>query len=86
MQAKIRSFFKDEGVLLTVQASARGESGTLFGGGAQNRMDITNLPQVSITAERKFLQRSLLEIRLLVLNPEPRFDSIAIGSKRPKGE
>ncbi len=46
-----RTFFKDEGVLLTIQANARGESGTLFGGGAQNRMDTTNIPQVSITAE-----------------------------------
>jgi Zn-dependent M28 family amino/carboxypeptidase len=50
-QAKLRTYMKDEGVLLTLQATARGESGTLFGGGAQNRMDATNLPQVSITAE-----------------------------------
>jgi len=50
-QAKLRNFYKDEGVLLTLQASARGESGTLFGGGAQQRMETNNLPQVSITAE-----------------------------------
>jgi carboxypeptidase Q len=50
-QQKMRAFWKDEGVLVTVQATARGESGTLFGGGAQNRTDKTNLPQVSITAE-----------------------------------
>jgi hypothetical protein len=50
-QTKLRNFMKDEGVLLTLQATARGESGTLFGGGAQNRSDTTNLPQVSITAE-----------------------------------
>ncbi len=45
------TFFKDEGALMTLTASLRGESGTLFGGGAQNRMDTTNLPQVSLTAE-----------------------------------
>jgi len=48
---RMRTFWKDEGVLLTVSANPRGESGTLFGGGAQNRMDTTNLPQVSMTAE-----------------------------------
>ena len=61
LQAKLRSFMKDEGVLLTLQANARGESGTLFGGGAQNRMDTTNLPQVSITAEHYNRIARLLE-------------------------
>jgi carboxypeptidase Q len=52
-QEKQRTFWKDEGALMTIQASARGESGTLFGGGAPRRGDITqNLPQVSITAEQ----------------------------------
>src|SRR5947209_460872 len=51
LQNKMRTFWKDEKVLATLTASARGESGTLFGGGAQNRMDTTNTPQVSITAE-----------------------------------
>ena len=60
-QAKLRSYMKDEGVLLTLQASGRGESGTLFGGGAQNRMDTTNLPQVSITAEHYNRIARLLE-------------------------
>lgn len=60
-QTKLRSFMKDEGVLLTLQASARGESGTLFGGGAPNRMDTTNLPQVSITAENYNRIARLLE-------------------------
>jgi len=60
-QTKLRSFVKDEGVLLTLQATARGESGTLFGGGAQNRMDTTNLPQVSITAEHYNRIARLLE-------------------------
>ena len=51
-QEKQRNFWKDEGVLLTVTASARGESGTLFGGGAARRGDPTqNTPSVSITAE-----------------------------------
>jgi carboxypeptidase Q len=47
---KLRSFYKDEKVLVSVQASARGESGTLFGGGAV-RTERDNIPQVSITAE-----------------------------------
>ena len=34
-QGRMRTFMKDEGVLLTLTATARGESGTLFGGGAQ---------------------------------------------------
>lgn len=50
--AKLRSFFKDEGALMTLQATARGQSGTLFGGGAVRTGDPTkNLPQVSLTAE-----------------------------------
>jgi carboxypeptidase Q len=61
LQAKLRTFMKDEGVLLTLQASARGESGTLFGGGAQYRVDTTNLPQVSITAEHYNRIARLLE-------------------------
>jgi carboxypeptidase Q len=52
-QEKLRNFWKDEGALLTIQATARGQSGTLFGGGAPRRGDIqSNLPQVSITAEQ----------------------------------
>jgi carboxypeptidase Q len=48
---KLASYWKEEKVLLTLQANARGESGTLFGGGAQNRKEDANVPQVSITAE-----------------------------------
>src|SRR5207244_12675935 len=49
---KQRSFFVDEGVLLTVTASARGESGTVFSGGSARTGDPTrNLPSVAITAE-----------------------------------
>lgn len=51
LAARLRNFWKDEGVLLTVQTGARNQSGTFFGGGAQNRTDKTNLPQVVISAE-----------------------------------
>jgi len=50
-QERLRSYFRNEGALLTVQATVRGQSGTLFGGGSPNRTDKTNLPQVAITAE-----------------------------------
>ncbi|HEY2016486.1 MAG TPA: M20/M25/M40 family metallo-hydrolase [Bryobacteraceae bacterium] len=60
-QNKLRNFWKDEGVLLTVAATPRGESGTLFGGGAQNRMDKTNTPSVSMTAENYNRIARLLE-------------------------
>jgi hypothetical protein len=52
-QERQRNFWKNEGALMTIQASARGESGTLFGGGAARQGDPTkNIPQVSITAEQ----------------------------------
>ncbi len=60
-QNRQRTYFKEEGALVTLQASARGESGTLFGGGAPCRMDTTNLPQVSITAENYNRIARLLE-------------------------
>ena len=51
-QEKQRSYWKDEDVLLTLTATARGQSGTLFGGGAPRQGDPTqNIPQVSVTAE-----------------------------------
>jgi hypothetical protein len=51
-QTRQRTFWKDEGVLLTLTANARGQSGTLFGGGAARQGDPTqNIPQVSVTAE-----------------------------------
>jgi hypothetical protein len=51
-QTRQRTFWKDEGVLLTLTANARGQSGTLFGGGAPRQGDPTqNIPQVSVTAE-----------------------------------
>ena len=51
-QTRQRTFWKDEGVLLTLTATARGQSGTLFGGGAPRQGDPKeNLPQVAITAE-----------------------------------
>jgi Zn-dependent M28 family amino/carboxypeptidase len=48
-----RTFFQDEGVLMTVTASARGESGTVFAsnGGSRTGDPTKNLPAVAITAE-----------------------------------
>jgi carboxypeptidase Q len=49
---KVRKFWMDEGALVLVTATARGQSGTLFGGGANRTGDLKeNIPQVSITAE-----------------------------------
>ncbi len=77
-QNKQRTYFKEEGALLTIQASARGESGTLFGGGAPCRMDTTNLPQVSITAENYNRIARLLEHNVsvkLAFNIKTQFDT-----------
>ena len=60
-QTRQRTFLKDEKALMSITSSVRGESGTLFGGGAQNRTDTTNLPQVSITAEHYNRIARLLE-------------------------
>jgi len=52
-QEKQRNFWREEGALLTVTATARGQSGTFFGGGAARQGDPKkNIPQVSITAEQ----------------------------------
>src|ERR1039457_7051776 len=73
--ARRGTFWKDEGVLVTLQASARGESGTLVGGGAQTsprnpngtstRVPLEALassqPQVSLTAEHYNRIARLLE-------------------------
>jgi hypothetical protein len=50
---KQRTFFADEGVLVTITASARGQSGTVFASNGSPRTgDPTkNLPSVAITAE-----------------------------------
>src|SRR5579871_5508772 len=52
-QEKQRMFFVDEGALMTVTASGRGQSGTVFASNGSSRAgDPTkNLPSVSITAE-----------------------------------
>src|SRR5580698_2131026 len=52
-QEKQRKFFVEEGALMTVTASARGQSGTVFASNGSSRTgDPTqNLPSVSITAE-----------------------------------
>jgi len=50
---RMRTYYQDEGVLLTITASARGESGVVFASnGAPRTGDPTkNLPQMAITAE-----------------------------------
>jgi carboxypeptidase Q len=52
-QDKQRAFFGEEGVLLTVTANGRGESGTVFASNGSSRTgDPTkNIPSVAITAE-----------------------------------
>jgi carboxypeptidase Q len=58
-----RKFFKDEGALMTVTASARGESGTVFASNGSPRTgDPTqNIPSVAITAENYNRIARLLE-------------------------
>jgi len=50
---RMRTYYQDEGVLLTLSASARGESGVVFASNGSPRTgDPTkNLPQLAITAE-----------------------------------
>jgi hypothetical protein len=61
-QERQRNFWRDEGVLVTITASALGQSGTLFGGGAPRQGDPTrNIPQVSMTAENYNRIARLLE-------------------------
>jgi len=50
---KQRTFFQDEGALMTVTTSGRGESGTVFAsnGGSRTGDPTKNLPAVAITAE-----------------------------------
>lgn len=52
-QEKQRTFFADEGVLVTITATARGQSGTVFASNGSPRTgDPTkNIPSVAITAE-----------------------------------
>ncbi len=62
LQNKLRSFMKDEGVVATITANARGDSGTLFGGGAVRTGDPTqNIPAISVTAENYNRIARLLE-------------------------
>jgi hypothetical protein len=60
---KQRNFFNDEGVLLTITANARGQSGTVFASNGSPRTgDPTkNLPSVAITAENYNRIARLLE-------------------------
>jgi len=58
-----RNFYKDEGVLVTITASARGESGTVFAsnGAARTGDPTKNTPAVAITAENYNRIARLLE-------------------------
>ena len=58
-----RNFWKDEGVLLTITASARGESGTVFAsnGAARTGDPTKNTPAIAITAENYNRIARLLE-------------------------
>ena len=60
---KQRTFWQDEGVLLTISANARGESGTVFASNGSPRTgDPTkNMPSVAITAENYNRIARLLE-------------------------
>ena len=60
---RMRTYYLDEGVLLTITASARGESGVVFASnGAPRTGDPTkNLPQVAITAENYNRMARLLQ-------------------------
>jgi Zn-dependent M28 family amino/carboxypeptidase len=61
-QEKLRNFMRDEGAIATLSANARGESGTLFGGGAARTGDPTkNIPAINVTAENYNRIARLLE-------------------------
>ena len=47
----MQTFLKEEKPALVIQISARGDGGTLFGGGAQNRDATDNLPTLVMAAE-----------------------------------
>ena len=47
----MQTFLKEEKPALVIQISARGDGGTLFGGGAQNRDVTDNLPTLVMAAE-----------------------------------
>ncbi len=48
-------------MVATLAANERGQSGTLIGGGARNRMDTANPPQLQVTAENYNRIARLLE-------------------------
>ena len=80
-----RTFFSDEGVLLTVTASVRGESGTVFASNGSPRTgDPTkNLPSIAITAEHYNRIARLLEHQVpvkLSFDIQTRFDMSSTDS------
>ncbi len=76
--ARLATFWKDEGALLTITASARGSSGVVFAGGLSRTGDPTkNLPVVGITAENFDRVARLLEHSVpvkLSFNIQTKFD------------
>jgi carboxypeptidase Q len=78
VMARLATFWKDEGALLTVTANARGSSGVVFAGGLPLAGDPTkNLPVVAITAENFDRVARLLEHSVpvkLAFNIQTKFD------------
>jgi len=88
-QQKMRTFWKDEKVVATLTASPRGQSGTLFGGGAAQRMDTSNTPQVAVTAEHYNRVARLLEHNVpvkLMFDIKTQFDTSNTDSFNVIGE
>jgi carboxypeptidase Q len=86
---KLPAYWKDEKVVALLTATARGESGTLFGGGATKRMDTTNTPEVSITAEHYNRIARLLEHNVpvkLMFDIKTEFDTAHTDSFNVIGE
>src|SRR5207244_11880323 len=88
---KQRAFYKDEGALMTVTASARGESGTVFAsnGSARTGDPTKNLPSVAITAENYNRIARLVEHQVpvkLVFDIKTKFDMSDTDSFNVVGE
>ncbi len=83
------SFWKDEKVVATLAASERGQSGTLIGGGARNRMDTANPPQLQVTAEHYNRIARLIEHNVpvkLMFDIKTQFDTANTDSFNVIGE
>ena len=85
LQEKQRAFFADEGVLATVTASARGESGTVFASNGSPRTGdpAKNIPSVAIAAENYNRIARLLEHQVpvkLAFDIKTKFDTSSTDS------